>query len=70
MNNFDNMVCEDCGSNHISINMYFNVWQKRWFDDDPHFWCHKCNSGDGNYCDVEWYAVSYTHLTLPTIYSV
>ncbi len=54
-NNFDNMVCEDCGSNHISINMYFNVWQKRWFDDDPHFWCHKCNSGDGNYCDVEWY---------------
>jgi len=52
---FDDMVCDRCGSDHISINMYFNVWQKRWFDDDPHYWCHECNSGEYDYCHVEEY---------------
>jgi len=25
---FDDMVCDRCGSDHISINMFFNVWKK------------------------------------------
>ena len=52
---FDDMVCDRCGSDHISINMFFNVWKKSWHADDPHYWCHECNSGDYDYCHVEEY---------------
>ena len=53
--NLDEMVCDRCGSDHISINAHYNVWEKSWFQDDIHYWCHECNSGEYDYCPVEEY---------------
>ena len=50
---FDDMVCNNCGSDHISINMFFNVWEKSWHSYDPHYWCHECNSGEYDYCSAK-----------------
>ena len=54
-NDFSESVCAKCGSNKISINMFFNVWKQKWHYDDPEYWCHECNNGEYNFCHKDDY---------------
>jgi len=52
---FDEMVCAKCSSDHISINMFFNVWNSSWGTLADGYWCHECNSGDYGFCHIDDY---------------
>lgn len=44
----DDVVCHTCGSDHIHVNMFYQVWSREWHGDpDCEVWCNKCGIETG-----------------------